>query len=99
LIAADEYVHRYPFCWRCHTPLIFRIADDWFIGVDEVRPRLLEANATVEWTPAYFGKRMDDWLRNMGDWNISRRRYFGLPTADISLRLRPYHRRRLSCRA
>jgi isoleucyl-tRNA synthetase len=22
---------------------------------------------------------MDDWLRNMGDWNISRRRYFGLP--------------------
>ena len=39
LVAADEYVHRYPFCWRCHTPLIFRIADDWFIGVDEVRPR------------------------------------------------------------
>ena len=22
---------------------------------------------------------MDDWLLNMGDWNISRRRYFGLP--------------------
>ena len=22
---------------------------------------------------------MEDWLRNMGDWNISRRRYFGLP--------------------
>jgi isoleucyl-tRNA synthetase len=22
---------------------------------------------------------MDDWLRNMGDWNISRRRYYGLP--------------------
>ena len=22
---------------------------------------------------------MDDWLRNMGDWNISRKRYFGLP--------------------
>jgi isoleucyl-tRNA synthetase len=79
LISADEYVHRYPFCWRCHTPLIFRIADDWFISVDEVRPRLLQANATIEWTPAYFSKRMDDWLRNMGDWNISRRRYFGLP--------------------
>ena len=26
-----------------------------------------------------MGKRMDDWLRNMGDWNISRRRYYGLP--------------------
>jgi isoleucyl-tRNA synthetase len=79
LISAGEIEHRFPFCWRCHTPLIFRIADDWFIGVEELRPKLLEANSTVKWTPEYFGKRMDDWLRNMGDWNISRRRYFGLP--------------------
>ena len=79
LISAGEIEHRFPFCWRCHTPLIFRIADDWFIAVDELRPKLIEANATVRWTPEYFGKRMEDWLRNMGDWNISRRRYFGLP--------------------
>ena len=38
-----------------------------------------DANGTVEWTPEYMGKRMDDWLVNMGDWNISRRRYYGLP--------------------
>jgi isoleucyl-tRNA synthetase len=79
LIAADEIEHRYPFCWRCHTPLIFRVADDWFIAVEELRPRLVAANDTVNWTPDYFGKRMEDWLRNMGDWNISRRRYYGLP--------------------
>jgi len=79
LVRAETYEHSYPYCWRCHTPLIFRISDDWFIAVDEVRPRLLEANSAVEWTPAYMGKRMDDWLRNMGDWNISRRRYYGLP--------------------
>ncbi len=79
LIAAEEVVHRFPFCWRCNTPLIFRLSDDWFLAVDELRPKLLEANATVAWTPEYMGKRMDDWLRNMGDWNISRRRYFGLP--------------------
>jgi isoleucyl-tRNA synthetase len=79
LVEAGLYEHAYPHCWRCDTPLIFRIADDWLIAVDEVRSQLLAANATVEWTPSYFGKRMDDWLRNMGDWNISRRRYFGLP--------------------
>jgi isoleucyl-tRNA synthetase len=79
LVQAGTYEHSYPFCWRCHTPLIFRIADDWFIAVEELRPQLLAANATVEWTPAYMGKRMDDWLRNLGDWNISRRRYYGLP--------------------
>jgi isoleucyl-tRNA synthetase len=79
LVSAEQVVHRYPHCWRCDTPLIFRITDDWFLAVDDLRPGLLAANATVEWTPAYFGKRMDDWLRNMGDWNISRRRFFGLP--------------------
>jgi isoleucyl-tRNA synthetase len=79
LVEAGEYVHSYPHCWRCDTPLIFRIAEDWYIGVDPIRQQLLDANATVSWTPAYMGKLMDDWLNNMGDWNISRRRYYGLP--------------------
>jgi isoleucyl-tRNA synthetase len=79
LVEAGEYVHSYPHCWRCNTPLIFRVADDWYIGVDEVRAQLREANADIAWTPAYMGKLMDDWLVNMGDWNISRRRYYGLP--------------------
>jgi isoleucyl-tRNA synthetase len=79
LVDADLITHPYPHCWRCDTPLIFRLSDDWFIGVDEIRPKLLLENEKVEWVPDYFGKRMDDWLRNMGDWNISRRRYYGLP--------------------
>src|SRR4051794_11556796 len=79
LVEAGLHEHRYPECWRCHTPLIFRLADDWFISVEELRQPMLDANATVAWTPEYMGKRMDDWLHNMGDWNISRRRYYGLP--------------------
>ncbi len=79
LVKAGHITHRYPECWRCHTPLIFRISDDWFIAVHEVREPMRAANRTVEWTPAYMGSRMDDWLVNMSDWNISRRRYYGLP--------------------
>jgi isoleucyl-tRNA synthetase len=79
LVEAGTYLHNYAHCWRCDTPIIYRLSDDWFISVEELRPRLLDANAAVEWVPEYFGKRMDDWLRNMGDWNISRRRYYGLP--------------------
>src|SRR5215210_2163304 len=79
LVEAGLHEHRYPECWRCHTALIFRISDDWFIAVAELRQRLREANQAVEWVPEYMGKRMDDWLVNMGDWNISRRRYYGLP--------------------
>ncbi|MBA3655033.1 MAG: isoleucine--tRNA ligase [Actinobacteria bacterium] len=79
LVDAGAITHRYPECWRCHTALIFRISDDWFIAVDEIRQPMRDANATVQWTPDYMGKRMDDWLVNMADWNISRRRYYGLP--------------------
>ncbi|HMI30052.1 MAG TPA: isoleucine--tRNA ligase [Gaiellaceae bacterium] len=79
LVKAESVEHRYPICWRCSTPLVFRIADDWLIRADEIRQPMLDANATVQWTPDFYSKRMDDWLRNMDDWNISRRRYFGLP--------------------
>ncbi len=79
LVEAGTIVHRYPTCWRCKTPLVFRVVDDWFIACDEIRQPLLDANQEVEWTPPQYKKRMDDWLRNMGDWNISRKRYFGLP--------------------
>src|SRR6266487_782209 len=79
LVETGRIIHRYPICWRCRTPLVFRVVDDWFIAADEIRQPMLDGNATVEWTPLQYKKRMDDWLRNMGDWNISRRRYFGLP--------------------
>ncbi len=79
LVEAGRIRHRYPVCWRCRTPLVFRVVDDWFIACDEIRQPLLDANAGVEWTPDFYSKRMDDWLRNMDDWNISRQRYFGLP--------------------
>ncbi len=79
LLDAGEITHRYPVCWRCSTPLVFRIVDEWFISADEIRPKMMAANAAVRWTPEFYSRRMDDWLRNMGDWCISRKRYFGLP--------------------
>ena len=79
LVEAGTIVHRYPICWRCKTPLVFRVVDDWFISIAELRKSLLDANDEIAWTPPQYKKRMDDWLRNMADWNISRKRYFGLP--------------------
>jgi isoleucyl-tRNA synthetase len=79
LVRAGTLEHRYPSCWRCQTELIFRLVDEWFISCEDVREPMKEANRTVEWTPAFYGKRMEDWLNNMGDWCISRKRYWGLP--------------------
>lgn len=74
-----NYTHRYPHCWRCKSPLLFRLIREWVIKVDDIRPKLIEQADTVEWNPEFLGKRMKDWLTNMGDWSISRPRYYGLP--------------------
>ncbi|HEY3766264.1 MAG TPA: isoleucine--tRNA ligase [Gaiellales bacterium] len=79
LVKFGEITHRYPVCWRCGTELIYRLVDEWFISCDEIRQPMIEASRGVEWTPRQYGKRMEDWLVNMGDWCISRKRYWGLP--------------------
>ncbi|MFL5732053.1 MAG: isoleucine--tRNA ligase [Chloroflexia bacterium] len=73
-----DYSHRYPVCWRCGTELVFRVATEWYISVEEIRPRMIRAAREVGWTPEYAGKRMENWLENMTDWNISRKRFWGL---------------------
>lgn len=79
LFHTHMYEHSYPVCWRCKTDVIFRLVEEWIIKTDEIRPQLLEAANTVQWEPAFIAKRMEDWLNNMGDWTISRKRYYGLP--------------------
>lgn len=70
--------HSYPHCWRCKEELVFRTTTEWFIKTDEIRPSMKQAAAQVNWMPEHAEKRMQDWLDNMGDWPISRKRFWGL---------------------
>ena len=79
LFYTHKFKHSYPVCWRCKKEIIFRLVKEWAIAVDELRPRLIANAKKVRWEPAYQGKRMLDWLENMSDWNISRKRFYGLP--------------------
>jgi isoleucyl-tRNA synthetase len=85
LLYTHDHAHSYPFCWRCKTNVIFRLVEGWDITPDAVvkgktvRQSLLESVKGVVWEPPFIQKTMEDWLSNMGDWNISRRRFYGLP--------------------
>ncbi|HYI23976.1 MAG TPA: isoleucine--tRNA ligase, partial [Thermomicrobiales bacterium] len=78
LYRSEMYSHRYPVCWRCGTDLVFRLVDEWFISMDELRPLLMEATKTTTWFPSFGMERELDWLLNMQDWMISKKRYWGL---------------------
>ena len=78
LFKVEDYPHRYPICWRCNTELVFRLVDEWFISMDELRHLIADVTRKIQWIPSFGLERELDWLRNMDDWMISKKRYWGL---------------------
>ncbi len=78
LYKLEDYKHRYPTCWRCKEELVWRVVDEWYISMDELRQPMMEVTKKINWMPS-FGKDQElDWLKNMHDWLISKKRYWGL---------------------
>ncbi|MFA5077799.1 MAG: class I tRNA ligase family protein, partial [Candidatus Micrarchaeia archaeon] len=79
LIHEERIKHRYPHCWRCKTPLIFRATDQWFITISKLKERMATEIETVEWYPAFAKDRFLEFVSQAPDWCISRQRYWGIP--------------------
>ncbi len=77
---ASTFVHSYPHCWRCGTPLLYYARGSWFVRTTSVKDDLIARNATVNWNPNEVGSgRFGEWLTNNVDWAVSRDRYWGTP--------------------
>jgi len=80
LLAAQNFHHSYPYCWRSKTPIIFRNVEQFFIRIDELRPRALEAiHKEVRWVPGWGENRIAGTVESRPDWVISRQRSWGVP--------------------
>ncbi|MEP6586738.1 MAG: isoleucine--tRNA ligase, partial [Candidatus Udaeobacter sp.] len=80
LLGEEKFHHSYPYCWRSKTPIIFRNVDQFFIRIDALRGRALEAiHNEVKWIPAWGENRIAGTVESRPDWVISRQRSWGVP--------------------
>ncbi len=79
LFASELYPHSYPHCWRCKTELLFRLVDEWFIDM-KWREEIMDVTRQVTFLPESINGRARElkWLEQMGDWMISKKRFWGL---------------------
>lgn len=72
--------HRYPFCWRSDTPLIYKAVTTWFVAVEKIKEQMIAINEQVHWVPEHIKEgRFGKWLASARDWAISRNRHWGTP--------------------
>ena len=77
LLYSEQYPHVYPHCWRSGDELVFRMVDEWYINMDW-RDRIKKVVDQINWIPDWGKDREHEWLDNMGDWMISKKRFWGL---------------------
>lgn len=80
LYKKEQYLHSYPHCWRCSSPLLYYARDSWYIRTTEYAKRMIELNKQINWIPKEVGeRRFGNWLEENKDWALSRDRYWGTP--------------------
>ena len=79
LFHEGKIVHSYPLCWRCKTPLIYRMSRQWFLRLDALREKVLVANEKVKWLPEFARERYHNTISEAPDWAVTRQRYWGIP--------------------
>lgn len=76
-----EYEHAVGHCYKCGTPIQPLIMDQWFIRVQPLAQKAIDAikAGKVTFTPASKKEEIVTYFEQLRDWNISRQPAWGIP--------------------
>ncbi|PIT96391.1 valine--tRNA ligase [Candidatus Falkowbacteria bacterium CG10_big_fil_rev_8_21_14_0_10_37_14] len=88
LVSEEDISNNLSVCYRCDTPIEPLPSLQWFMSVDtpvahlggkSLKAKALEAveSGELEFLPARFQKKYQDWVINLKDWCVSRQIWFG----------------------
>ncbi|MEX2115763.1 MAG: isoleucine--tRNA ligase [Bacteroidota bacterium] len=80
LFKKEQYLHSYPHCWRCSSPLLYYARESWYIKTTSYVAEMIAQNKTINWVPKDLRDgRFGNWLEENKDWALSRDRFWGTP--------------------
>ena len=79
LVGTKDYVVPLGKCDRCKTIIEPRLSTQWFVKIQPLADRAIEAveKGEVKFVPENYAKTYFEWMRNIHDWCISRQLWWG----------------------
>jgi valyl-tRNA synthetase len=79
LVGIKDHAYAIGKCDRCKTIVEPRLSTQWFIKIQPLADRAIEAveKSEIKFTPENYAKTYFEWMRNIHDWCISRQLWWG----------------------
>ena len=81
LLKSEEYNHSYPHDWRTGEPVYFKLTEQFFLHLTDLKDKALEQLDNVDMSGDRWKNRLVNMLNNRDRWCLSRQRKWGFPLA------------------
>jgi len=81
LFKSEYYEHSYPHDWRTGGPVYFKLTEQFFLNLSELKSKALDALNDVTFSEERYKNRLVSMLNGRDRWCLSRQRKWGFPLA------------------
>lgn len=81
LFKSEYYDHSYPHDWRTGGPVYFKLTEQFFLNLEDLKIKALDALSEVKFSEERWKNRLSNAVKLRDRWCLSRQRKWGFPFA------------------